>query len=57
MAKVSRFADDVLYSAPAALERDGNCWQVSFQEHLDTVVGYLDAGTGSLLLVYLVGEG
>ena len=49
--------DDVLYSAPAALERDGDCWQVTFQEHLDTVVGYLDARTGSLLFVYLEYEG
>ena len=57
MLKATVSPEAVLYSAPAALERDGNCWQITFQEHIDSVVGYLDARTGSLLFVYLVGEG
>ena len=48
----------VLFGTIPALDKDGTCWMVRvWRGGFETIMGYLDASTGSLLLVWLVPEG
>lgn len=50
--------DLVLFSAIAALDRPGDCWEVTIPTgHWNEILGYLDPKTGALILAWLVPEG
>jgi hypothetical protein len=50
--------DFVVYGTLADLDRDGDCWRVMYEGGMNLeAIGYLDAATGRLLLVWRVPEG
>ena len=50
--------DLVLFSAVAALDRPGDCWEVVVPTgRFNEILGYLDPKTGALILAWLVPEG
>jgi hypothetical protein len=54
----SERTDLVFFSAIAALDRDGDCWEVEVPTGaFNEILGYLDPKTGALLCVWLVPEG
>jgi hypothetical protein len=53
----SERVDLVLFGRIDALDRDGDCWQVGFAELFNQVVGYVDPGSGGLLMAWFVPEG
>ena len=50
--------DLVLFAFPAALDRDGDCWEVRAKVTVfNEILGYLDPATGALLFSWFVPEG
>lgn len=50
--------DLVLFSAVAALDRPGDCWEVVIPTgNWNEILGYLDPKSGALILAWLVPEG
>lgn len=54
----SERTDLVFFSSIAAVDRDGECWEVTVSTGaFNEIVAYFDPATGALLLVWLVPEG
>lgn len=54
----SERTDLVFFSSIAALNRDGDCWEVAVSTGaFNEILGYFDPETGALLMVWLVPEG
>jgi hypothetical protein len=50
--------DFVIYGTLAALDRDGGCWEVTYEGGMKLeVAGYLDPQSGALLMVWRIPEG